>query len=84
MTTSNPKPDRTGHVAAATLDNREDGPAPAPASRAATAADARAELADLRARVEAAKSLQPQPHELHCRDCFHRGRNAAIRAIVGE
>jgi hypothetical protein len=43
--------------------------------------DAVAELAALRARIEAARTVEPTPRERHCRDCFNKGRNAAIRAI---
>lgn len=35
-------------------------------------------------RIEKAKSLEPQGAELHCRDCWNKGRNAAIRVIEGE
>lgn len=45
--------------------------------------DAAAELAALRARIAAARTLEPLPHERHCADCFNKGRNAAIRAIEG-
>lgn len=44
----------------------------------------RAELRVLNDRIDAARDLRPQPHELHCLDCFHRGRDAAIRAITGS
>jgi hypothetical protein len=75
-----PKPDRTGHVAPSQIENREDGPGPA-----AALADAPPVLDErLRARIEAARLLEPKPNERHCRDCFNRGRNAAIRAILGE
>lgn len=49
-------------------------------ARKPTAGDA---LRDFYARIEAARKLEPQGHELHCRDCFNRGRDAAIRAIEG-
>jgi hypothetical protein len=45
--------------------------------------DAAAELAALRARLEAARTIEPTDRERHCADCFHKGRNAAIRAIEG-
>lgn len=40
-------------------------------------------LRDIYASIEAARKLAPQGSELHCRDCFNRGRDAAIRAIEG-
>jgi hypothetical protein len=42
------------------------------------------ELQALRARIEAARSIQPAPKDLHCRDCFQRGRDAALRVIEEE
>lgn len=75
-----PKPDRTGHVAPSEIENREDGPRPTTA-----VADEPLILDErLRARIEAARRLEPKPNERHCLDCFQRGRNAAIRAILGE
>jgi len=41
------------------------------------------ELAAVRERIAEAKRLQPAGAQLHCRDCFQRGRDAAIRAIEG-
>lgn len=41
------------------------------------------ELARVKARIAAAKKLMPAPHEVHCRDCFEKGRDAALRAIEG-
>ena len=43
-----------------------------------------AELQGLRSRIEAARGIAPQGADLHCRDCWERGRNAAIRTIEGE
>jgi hypothetical protein len=45
----------------------------------------RAELADLRGRLEAARTLEPkQVHRVHnCRTCFRQARDATIRAIEG-
>lgn len=43
--------------------------------------NAEAELASLRARITAARSVKAQGKDLHCADCFGRGRDAAIRAI---
>lgn len=42
------------------------------------------ELAALRERIAKAATLEPPPHEQHCRNCFHNGRNAALRFIRGE
>lgn len=42
------------------------------------------ELATLKARIEAARTVQPPTGEAHCLDCFDRGRNAALRVIDGE
>lgn len=41
------------------------------------------ELEALRARIAAAKTLTAAPHEVHCRDCFEKGRDAALLAIEG-
>jgi hypothetical protein len=43
-----------------------------------------AELAALRARIAEAKTVKAQGKDLHCADCFGRGRDAAIRAIEEE
>lgn len=45
--------------------------------------DPAAELAALRARIEAARTIEPSAKERHCLDCYTRGRNAAIKAIEG-
>lgn len=37
----------------------------------------------LTARIAKAKTLEPKGAEAHCRDCWQRGRNAAIRVIEG-
>jgi len=42
------------------------------------------ELQALRARLEAARRVEPEGRDLHCRDCFHRGRDAAVRKIEGD
>lgn len=39
------------------------------------------ELRALRAKIEAARKVVPKGSDLHCRDCFQRGRDAALRAI---
>jgi hypothetical protein len=63
-----------GVVTPAMIEPREPGPLTDPA----------VELAALLERIAKAAALEPQPHDLHCRDCFHRGRNAALRLILGE
>lgn len=70
--------DRNLAVRPESLENREAGTrSPAP--------DAAAELAALRQRIEAAKRVTPEsPRERHCINCFTFGRDAAIRAILGE
>lgn len=65
-------------VSPAIIENREDGPRPATFDSVAV------ELAGLKARIEAARAIEPVGRELHCRDCFHKGRNAAIRVILGD
>lgn len=35
-------------------------------------------------RIAKAKVVEPQGTDLHCRDCWNRGRNAAIRVIEGK
>jgi hypothetical protein len=45
--------------------------------------DAATELRQLRARLDEARRLEPTLAETHCRDCFHRGRNAVIRFLEG-
>jgi hypothetical protein len=42
------------------------------------------ELQALRARMDTARGITPQGAELHCRDCWEKGRNAAIRTIEGD
>jgi hypothetical protein len=32
-------------------------------------------------RLEAARHVEPEGKDLHCRDCFRRGRDAAVRKI---
>lgn len=45
--------------------------------------DASAELAALKARIEAVKAAGELPgFDYHCRDCFRRGQAAAIAAIL--
>ena len=53
-----------------------DGKAPAP--------DAVQELQHLKERIAAARALKPKANDLHCEDCWCRGRDAAIRFIERE
>ncbi len=73
------KSERTNHVAPETIDARE----PREPQAEEQLVRVQTELADLRARIAAAALVQPLPHELHCRDCFNKGRNAAILALAG-
>lgn len=41
------------------------------------------ELAIIKARIAAARALMPAAGEIHCRDCFSKGRDAVLRAIEG-
>ena len=41
------------------------------------------ELEELKARIEKARRIEPGPKVLHCRDCFTRGRDAALKVIEG-
>lgn len=66
--------ERTTQITPDTLEQRAGDSRPDPA----------AELAALRERIAKAATLEPQPHDLHCRDCFHRGRNATLRLILDE
>lgn len=75
----NPRPDRNNAVSPTAIENREDGPGPD-----ALPADKLQGFDSFRARIEAAKRIEPKPNERHCLDCFQRGRDAAIRAILGE
>jgi hypothetical protein len=43
----------------------------------------RDEAAGFRERIETARQLKPEGSDLHCVDCFQRGRDAAIRLIEG-
>ena len=43
-----------------------------------------AELRTLRERIDQARNVEPGTKILHCRDCFHRGRDAALRLIEGR
>jgi hypothetical protein len=50
---------------------------------AARPGEAEARLAALEARIAQARAIEPTAEERHCRDCFERGRNAALRVIDG-
>jgi hypothetical protein len=69
--TTNQRTEPDAALPPSAIDNREDGPQGAPARD------------ELMRRIDVARALEPPPHELHCRDCWHKGRNAAIRAILG-
>lgn len=76
------KAERNGAVMAADLETPEtDQPVMTRRKTSETDAD---RLTTLLARIEAARTLHPQGKDLHCEDCFNRGRNAAIRLIEGE
>lgn len=69
------------------LRNREGAPQAPPAAdegKGASRKDVAAELAGMRDRIEAARLVEPPPERLHCRDCFEKGRDAAIRTIEGR
>jgi hypothetical protein len=70
-----PRADRTTPAIADTLAESPD------YTNVRTVQDVRAELDALKERIAKAAVLEPQPHELHCRDCFHRGRNAVLRFL---
>ena len=40
-------------------------------------------LAALERRIANARLIKPSGHDLHCEDCFNRGRDAALRVIDG-
>jgi hypothetical protein len=77
----NPRADRNTAVLPTAIENREDGPGAPPAGE--TIESLRAELAKLKAGIQAAGAVEPSANERHCLDCFNKGRNAAIRAITG-
>lgn len=70
--------ERNAQVTPEGLEQRAD----SPATRAKPATTD--ELAALRARIAGARTLRPAVHEVHCRDCFEKGRDAALRAIEGD
>ncbi len=41
-------------------------------------------LALLEERIRQARSLKPSGSDLHCADCFQKGRNAVLRLLEGE
>ena len=53
-------------------------------TRAPDDADVQEALRALVARIEQARTLEPTMAQRHCADCFHKGRDAAIHAILGE
>jgi len=66
------RPDRNMQVTPESVEHRE--------GLAETPPD---ELALLKQRIRAARALMPDAHAVHCRDCFQKGRDAALRAIEG-
>jgi hypothetical protein len=68
-------------IAPETLDYQERGVALM--DRGDADGDAAVELAAFRARVVAAKRLVMPVPGGHCRDCWQRGRDAAVAAIEG-
>ncbi len=70
-----------------TLDDRGPAAVSTPDPDAETPAEetgAEEELRKLKQRIETARKILPGPDGLHCRDCFARGRDAALRAIEGR
>ncbi len=55
-------------------------PAPAPSDES-TAQEPQAE--DLERRIQSARALMPRGADLHCAQCWTRGRDAAIRVFEG-
>jgi hypothetical protein len=45
------------------------------------AGKAKPDIVDLADRIAAARLVEPDPKDVHCRDCWTRGRDAAIRAF---
>lgn len=74
-------PERDMALLNRTPDDSDEGTACADDFDARGAAD---ELQALLARIELARTIQPAPKDLHCRDCFQRGRDAALRVIEEE
>lgn len=75
-----PRADRNMAVTPEQLENRDHAPADP-----AAVIDPSTELAALHARIERARHVKPSsPKERHCINCFTFGRDAAIRAILGE
>lgn len=58
--------------------------APDPVSEAEQEDSPADELRRLRLRIATARHVAPGPKGLHCRDCFARGRDAALKVIEGE
>lgn len=65
------------------LENPERNAPPLSTREEAPAAGA-VDLPELKRRIKAARAIVPQRvSDLHCRDCFNRGRDAALRVIDG-
>lgn len=71
------KAERNTQVATETLEQRDE-----QQRRQPRGADA--ELAALKARIAVARTIKPEPHAVHCRDCFQTGRDAVLRLLDGE
>ena len=68
------------------LENRDGGaPADGRRRRELPASDATAveRLAALEQRISAARNLKPRGGDLHCEDCFQRGRDAVLALLTG-
>jgi hypothetical protein len=77
------KTERNGSISMADLETPEtDQPVMTRRKDVAAKTPEALELERLKARIDAAKSLEPTANERHCLDCFNRGRNAVIRAIL--
>lgn len=72
-----PKTERNGQITPADLQTPEDGLPPL-RDRSGE------ELAAIKKRIEAARALEAPPVGISCAPCFRKGRDAAIRAILGE
>lgn len=59
-------------------------PVPAPPPPAPTTDAPLSGLDALKARIETTRTALLPGASNHCRDCFQRGRDAAIKAILGE
>jgi hypothetical protein len=67
------------------LDNRDGGPQVSGTRRRDAPPDVPVaeRLALLEQRIVQAQTLKPSAKDLHCADCFHRGRDAVLRLLAG-